>query len=65
MHIPKDEQTPDPSSLRAAEEDGRNREWEDRARVNIEPPTKKATNIERDFEPESDDEKNNDESPAY
>ncbi|MBE7173968.1 MAG: hypothetical protein INR73_25570 [Williamsia sp.] len=36
-----------------AEEDGRNREWEDRARVNLERvPDGTHTNLERDFEPE-------------
>ena len=65
MNNPKDEQAPDPSSIKSAEEDGRNREWEDRARVNIDPPTKKQTNIERDFEPENEEEKNSGESPAY
>ena len=35
-----------------AEEDGRNKEWEDRARVNLETvPEGTRTNIERDFEP--------------
>ena len=49
-------------------DDGRNIEWEDRARVNLEQvPEGTRTNIERDFEPESiptaKDEKKND--PAY
>ena len=52
-----------------AEEDGRNREWEDRARVNLEnTPEGEQTSIERDFEPEQDDvargKKRND-HPAY
>ena len=36
------------------EEDGRNKEWQDRARVNLEQvPEGKHTNVERDFEPEN------------
>lgn len=43
-----------------AEEDGRNREWEDRARINLEDvPEGTHTNIERDFEPEQADKKSN------
>ena len=39
-----------------AGDDGRNREWEDRARVNLETvPEGTHTNIERDFEPERED----------
>lgn len=34
-------------------EDGRNKEWQDRARVNLEEvPKGTHTNVERDFEPE-------------
>lgn len=34
-------------------EDGRNKEWQDRARVNLEEvPEGTHTNVERDFEPE-------------
>ena len=48
-----------------AEEDGRNREWEDRARVNLETtPAGIHTNLERDFEPEQ-EEKEKEEPPAY
>jgi hypothetical protein len=37
------------------QEDGRNKEWEDRARVNMEEVKEGTqTNIERDFEPEED-----------
>lgn len=64
-NLPDDDVPPDPSSIKSAEEDGRNREWQDRARVNIEKPSDEQTNIERDFEPEVDKEKNKDESPAY
>jgi len=62
---PDDDLPIDPSTIKDAEEDGRNIEWEDRARVNIEKPAKEQTNIERDFEPEAEEEKNKDESPAY
>ena len=58
MHIHPDdhEKAPrDPSEISDAEQDGRNIEWEDRARVNIESPSKKSTNIERDFEPENEE----------
>ncbi|MEJ7736771.1 MAG: hypothetical protein WKF97_05025 [Chitinophagaceae bacterium] len=45
------------------EEDGRNKEWQDRARVNIEEvPEGTRTNVERDFEPDQPDEENNRES---
>ncbi len=33
-------------------EDGRSKEWEDRARINMDPQPDAATNVERDFEPE-------------
>ncbi len=47
-----------------AEKDGRNREWEDRARVNLETtPAGVHTNPERDFEPEEEPQK--EEPPAY
>ncbi|MEJ7768353.1 MAG: hypothetical protein WKF89_11120 [Chitinophagaceae bacterium] len=53
----------DPSS------DGRNKEWQDRSRVNLETaPGETMTNIERDFEPEdlqTDDKKNKKDIPAY
>jgi hypothetical protein len=55
----------DPSEIADAEKDGRNIEWEDRARVNIEPPSKKSTNIERDFEPENVEEEKKDPETAY
>lgn len=48
-----------------AEQDGRNKEWEDRARVNpetVSPDT--PTNLERDFEPEQEARKEPD-HPAY
>lgn len=50
-----------------ADKDGRNREWEDRARVNLEiVPEGTTTNLERDFEPENTDaEKNKNPGPAY
>ena len=50
-----------------ADKDGRNREWEDRARVNLEiVPEGTKTNLERDFEPENiDPEKNASPGPAY
>ena len=54
----------DPSEISDAEKDGRNVEWEDRARVNIERPSKKSTSIERDFEPEE-EEKKEDPGTAY
>jgi hypothetical protein len=39
-----------------ADEDGRNKEWSDRARVNLETvPEGTRTNLERDFEPENPD----------
>ena len=39
------------------EEDGRNKEWQDRARVNLEQvPEGTHTNVERDFEPEKQEE---------
>lgn len=49
--------SPDPDEPKKAtvkpEEDGRNIEWEDRARVNLEQvPINTITNIERNFEPE-------------
>ena len=48
-----------------AEEDGRNKEWEDRARVNLETvPPGVQTNLERDFEPEQQGPTAHDE-PAY
>lgn len=49
-------------------EDGRNIEWEDRARVNLEEvPENVQTNIERDFEPEQLEKKKgkDEEPPAY
>lgn len=62
---PNEEQS-SPSKISDAEKDGRNREWEDRARVNLEPPSKTSTNIERDFEPETNEEsEKKDDSPAY
>ncbi|MEO6916385.1 MAG: hypothetical protein ABI151_12715 [Chitinophagaceae bacterium] len=64
-NLPDDDQPIDPSSIQSAEDDGRNREWQDRARVNIEKPSNEQTNIERDFEPEKGEEKKKDESPAY
>lgn len=51
----KQDALPEQSDLHA-EKDGRNKEWEDRARVNLEtnsPDTQ--TNLERDFEPERED----------
>jgi len=56
----------DPSSISDSERDGRNKEWEDRARVNLEEPSQKSTNLERDFEPEiikKEDDK--EQHPAY
>jgi hypothetical protein len=42
-------------SIRSQQEDGRNKEWEDRARVNTEVVKEGTrTNVERDFEPEED-----------
>ena len=47
-----------------AEQDGRNKEWEDRARVNLETvPEGTQTNLERDFEPEQ--EPQQPDHPAY
>ena len=65
--VPDDheKESKDPSEIADAEKDGRNVEWEDRARVNIEPPSKESTNIERDFEPEQTEEKKKDSEPAY
>lgn len=34
------------------QEDGRSKEWEDRARINLDPQPDATTNVERDFEPE-------------
>ncbi len=47
--------------------DGRNKEWEDRARVNLEyVPEGTKTNVERDIEPEEGvGKENKDETPAY
>jgi hypothetical protein len=57
------------SRISSAEEDGRNKEWQDRSRVNLEPtPEGTHTNIERDFEPENLEEANKtkkDTPPAY
>jgi hypothetical protein len=52
------------------EEDGRNKEWQDRSRVNLEQtPEGTHTNIERDFEPENLEEGNKktkkDTPPSY
>ncbi len=52
------------------EEDGRNKEWQDRSRVNLEQtPEGVHTNVERDFEPEDPEENNKktekDTPPAY
>jgi hypothetical protein len=45
---------PDDLNLSNPEEDGRNKEWQDRARVNLEQtPAGVHTNVERDFEPEN------------
>lgn len=52
-----------------ADDDGRNREWEDRGRVNLENvPAGTHTNIERDFEPEQENSggnKSQQDAPAY
>lgn len=51
----QDEEKPVTQPDLHADEDGRNREWEDRARVNLENvPEGTHTNIERDFEAEPD-----------
>jgi len=51
------------------DEDGRSKEWQDRARVNLEEvPEGTKTILERDFEPEQPAENNSrqdNESPAY
>ena len=61
------ETQPAPLTDIRADLDGRNREWEDRARVNLEIlPEGTTTNVERDFEPENTDaEKNKNPGPAY
>lgn len=51
-------------------EDGRSKEWQERARVSLETvPEGTTTNVERDFEPESLNEEENDknkkDNPAY
>lgn len=57
------------SLISNSEEDGRNKEWQDRSRVNLEQtPEGTHTNIERDFEPESPEEANRTKKnapPAY
>ncbi len=57
------------SRISNSEEDGRNKEWQDRSRVNLEQtPEGTHTNIERDFEPENLEESNKtkkDAPPAY
>lgn len=49
----------------AAGEDGRTREYQDRSRVNLDPDPAASTNLERDFEPEENPAKKNEEPPAY
>ncbi len=49
-----------------SDKDGRNKEWEDRARVNTEVvPEGTKTNIERDWEPEKLNEKQKDNKDNY
>lgn len=45
-------------------EDGRSKEYQDRARINPEPDPAAKTNLERDYEPESVKEKPKD-NPSY
>jgi hypothetical protein len=63
-----DEYPRDDNGPLGEEADGRNKEWEDRARVNLEhTPAGVHTNIERDFEPEEESEDKNEKKtpPAY
>jgi len=63
-----DNNTPSRETLTAGE-DGRSKEWQDRARVNLEEvPEGTKTILERDFEPEQlkdDQSRDEDKSPAY
>ncbi len=51
-------------SERDLAEDGRSKEWADRARINLHPDPDAKTNLERDFEPEQDPEPKKDD-PVY
>ena len=64
--LQEDHKAPAESGGLAEEQDGRSKEYQDRARINPNPDPDALTNYERDFEPETLPRKSDDkEKPAY